>query len=272
MAADTEPENGKPRMPFRVAIATTIDPMVVLPKLTAFCKTLGALVDRPVSGHLMVSYEELELGAEADGLEMMWLPPLIALSLVPTGRAEAMAVPLREGGTSYATAIFTKPGRDLGTLPALRGKRAAWVDQHSCAGYVLPRALLKSRGMDPDETLGEQRMFGSHAKVVAAVLDGEADVGATFVHLDGDAIVSASWGDRDVEVIERYGPIPADMLAFGRKVDEATRRAVVEQLMDEASELSERARDLMECEGFAPPDPDHLDALAKLVDDEAEAD
>ena len=266
MAKDTERVGDAPKMPFRVAIATTLDPIVVLPRLTALCKTLGALVDRPVSGHLMVSYEELELGADADGFEMMWLPPLIALSLVPRGKAEAMAVPVREGETSYATALFTKPGSKVTSLEALSG-RAAWVDQHSCAGYVLPRALLKRRGIDADAVFDDQRMLGSHAKVVAEVLDGEADIGATFVHLDGGAIVSAAWGDREVDVIESYGPIPADMLAFGRKVKSALREAVTEQLMDEGSELNERARSLMECEGFSVPDTDHLAALSDLVGD-----
>lgn len=254
-----------PRMPFRVAIATTLDPMVALPKLTALCKAVGAIVDRPASGHLMVSYEELVLGADADGFEMMWLPPLIALTLVPPGKAEAMAVPVRRGETSYATALFAKPGGGVKSLDALRGKHAAWVDQHSCAGYVLPRALLKRRGVDVDAAFGHERMLGSHAKVVAAVLDGDADVGATFVHLDGGRIVSAAWGEREVEVLASYGPIPADMLAFGRKVQSATRDAVVAALLDAGSELSERARDLMECEAFAAPDADHLAALVELV-------
>jgi phosphonate transport system substrate-binding protein len=257
-----------PKMPFRVAIATTLDPMVALPKLTALCKVLGELVERPASGHLMVSYEELELSAEADGFEMMWLPPLIALNLVPHEKADAMAVPVREGETSYATAFFTKPGVGVKELASLEGKRVAWVDQHSCAGYVLPRALLKRRGLDPDRIFEQQGMLGSHAKVVAEVLDGEADVGATFVHLDDGAIVSAAWGERDVEVIESYGPIPADILAFGRKVRSAVRDLVTEALMDDDSPLAECARDLMECEGFAAPDADHLAALSDLVGDD----
>lgn len=264
---ESERNADAPRMPFRVAIATTLDPMVALPKLTALCKALGALVDRPTSGHLMVSYEELVLGADADGFEMMWLPPLIALTLVPHEKAEAMAVPVRGGETSYATALFARPNSGVKGIADLQDKRAAWVDQHSCAGYVLPRALLKRRGVDVDGSFAEQRMLGSHAKVVAAVLDGDADVGATFVHLDGGKIVNAAWGDRDVEVLESYGPIPADMLAFGRNVRSAAREAVAEALLDGSSELSERARDLMECDGFAAPDADHLAALVELVGD-----
>lgn len=272
MANETERDAPAPRMPFRVAIATTLDPMVALPKLTALCKALGSLVERPASGHLMVSYEELELGADADGFEMMWLPPLIALSLVPTGKAEAMAVPVREGETSYATALFAKPDSGVTTLRDLAGKRAAWVDQHSCAGYVLPRALLQRRGVDPNRAFAEQRMVGSHAKVVAEVLDGDADVGATFVHLDDGEIVSAAWGARKVEVLDSYGPIPADVLAFGRKVGDPLRNTVLEALMDDRSELSGRARDLMECEGFAAPDADHLAALVELVGEQPGAD
>lgn len=256
-------------MPFRVAIATTTDPLVVLPKLKLFCETLGEIVERPATGHLMVSYRELELGAEASGFELMWLPPLIALSLVPKRRAEAMAIPVREGETSYATALFTKPGSGVKSLSDLRGKRAAWVDEHSCAGYVLPRALLNKRGIDVDEILGEQLMLGSHDEVVAQVLRGEADFGATFVHLEDGEIVSAAWGDGEVDVLASYGPIPADMLAFGRGLGRASRDRLTEELMDGDSVLSERARDLMQCEAFAPPEPSHLGALEDLVGDGA---
>jgi phosphonate transport system substrate-binding protein len=267
MGDKTESSISRLRMPFRVAIATTVDPLIVLPKLRAFCDTISEIVNRPATGHLMVSYEELERGAEADGFELMWLPPLIALSLVPKRKARAVAIPVREGQTSYATALFTKPQGGLRDLDSLRGKRAAWVDEHSCAGYVLPRALLKSRGIDPDETLREQQMVGSHDKVVAQVLRGEADLGATFVHLEDGEIVSAAWGDEKVEVLASYGPIPADMLAFGSRLDEKKRAALTEQLMDESSALSGKARELMDCEAFAIPESSHLTALERLVDD-----
>jgi phosphate/phosphite/phosphonate ABC transporter binding protein len=263
MAASQPPA---PALPFRVAIATTADPMVVLPKLTTLCGAIKGVMDQSASGHLMVSYEELELGANADGFELMWLPPLIALSLVPSGAAHPVAVPVRNGETTYATALFTRSDAGIESLDDLDGKTAAWVDKHSSAGYVLPRALLRSRGFDPDARLGEQRFLGGHDKVVAAVQRGQVDLGATFVTLNEDgSIQRAAWGDADVKVLATYGPIPSDLLACGRRLGDDARQQLTERMLDPESPLSTAARDLMDCDRFAEVDERHLEALAALA-------
>lgn len=248
----------------RVAIATSIDPGVVMPKLAALCGVLERSLGRPTSGHLMISYEQLELFANADALELMWLPPLIAFRLVPSGVAHALAIPVRNGESSYATALFTRPDSDVTDLEALSGKRVAWVDRRSSAGYILPRALLAARGIAPDETFGEQQMLGAHEKVVARVLSGAADVGATYVHLKDGEIVGSAWGDRKVRVLAVHGPIPADMLACGRSLSAQLRDELRELVLDDESELSKALCDMMQCDTFALPDPSHLDALASV--------
>ncbi|MCA9621970.1 MAG: phosphate/phosphite/phosphonate ABC transporter substrate-binding protein [Myxococcales bacterium] len=251
--------------PLRVAIATSFDPIVVLPRLSALCTALKEALGRPTSGHLMISYEELERGAEADEFQLMWLPPLVALSLVPSGAATALAVPVRAGQTSYATALFTRPDSDIRSLEDLKGKVVAWVDLQSSAGYVLPRALLRSRGLDPDTLFREERRCGSHEGVVAAVLDGAADVGATYVHLEDGQIVDAAWGDREVRVLASYGPIPADILASGRSLPDALVEDLRDAIQSDDSAIAEASRLLLECDGFVTPEPSHLEALRALV-------
>ena len=252
--------------PLRVAIATTADPLVVLPQLRALCEVLERDTRRPTSGHLMVSYEELERGAEGDEFHLMWLPPMIALSVVPKGAARALAVPVRGGDTSYATAIFTRPESTIESLADLRGRSIAWVSRRSSAGYVLPRAFLAARGLDPDADLGEQKFLGSHDKVVASVLAGRTDAGAVWVNLDGGGVAMAPWGERAVRILAHHGPIPADMIAAGRAVSDDLREALRRQLVAEPeSELAARWRALLRCDAFASPEPSHLDALAALT-------
>ena len=95
--------------PLRVAIATSFDPIVVLPRLSALCTALKEALGRPTSGHLMISYEELERGAEADEFQLMWLPPLVALSLVPSGAATNTRFRLGSSTTSVAAPNPTEP-------------------------------------------------------------------------------------------------------------------------------------------------------------------
>jgi phosphonate transport system substrate-binding protein len=252
--------------PLRVAIATTADPLVVLPQLRALCEELERELQRPTSGHLMVSYEELERGAEADEFHLMWLPPMIALAVVPQGAAQPLAVPVRGGETSYATAIFTRPDSGIESIAALRGRSMGWVGHRSSAGYVLPRAFLAARGLDCDADLADQVMLGSHDKVVAAVLSGRVDAGAVYVNLRDGAIASGAWGTRAVHVLAHHGPIPADMIASGRAVSDEMRAVLGRRLVSEPDgEIARRSRALLRCDAFAPPEPSHLDALAALT-------
>ena len=57
--------------------------------------------------------------------------------------------------------------------------------------------------------------MGSHEEVVRAVLEGAADVGATFVYLDAKRGIQkrSGWGRERVQVIAHAGPIPADVVA-----------------------------------------------------------
>jgi len=251
--------------PLRIAIATSRDPIVVLPRLTALCSALGESLGRRASGHLMVSYDELEQGAEEGAFHLMWLPPLVALSLVPRGLATAMAVPVRKGRTSYSTAIFTRPDGDIEALEDVKGRRMGWVDQRSGAGFVLPRALLTSRGLKPADLFSEEQFFGSHQRVIKAVLDGTVDVGATFARIDDGEILDAAWGKRDVRVLASYGPIPGDMVAIGSTLDPELEKQLDEQLYDPQSALAQQMHALLECERVAAPEPRHLDALRALA-------
>jgi phosphonate transport system substrate-binding protein len=223
-------------------------------------------MQRPSSGHVMISYDELESGARRDEFHLLWLPPLIAVSLLSGEVAAVLAVPVRGGETSYATALFTRPGSELRRIGDLRGKTAAWVSEHSAAGCLLPRALLRAHGIDPSVELGQQHMLGTHAKVVDAVLAGDVDFGATYVNLKNDTIVDAGWGTRDTRVLGHYGPIPADVLTAGRTLDETARARITQLLLhDRDSDVAQCCAELMRCDDFAAPDPVHLEALRKLA-------
>ena len=54
--------------------------------------------------------------------------------------------------------------------------RAAWVDRHSVAGYLLPQAYLKSKGIVP----ATSAFLGSYLAALEEVLEDRADLAATW--------------------------------------------------------------------------------------------
>jgi phosphonate transport system substrate-binding protein len=130
------------------------------------------------------------------------------------------------------------------------------------------RAALRAQGIELERAFASERFYGSHAAVVQAVESDAADVAATFVHHDasGGGIWRAGWGNAEVHVIARVGPIPADVIAAGVHVPVAKIRKVQAALVGaEHPELTAAGTLLLEAEGFVAAQSAHLAPLEKLL-------
>jgi phosphonate transport system substrate-binding protein len=99
-------------------------------------------------------------------------------------RIEAMGVRVlvrgvRDGASSYRAALVCKASSPL-TLEGLSGKTAAWTDRDSVGGYLLPMALLRAKGLDPNKLFAKQELVGSYKAALEAVLSGAADLTSVF--------------------------------------------------------------------------------------------
>ena len=170
--------------------------------------------------------------------------------------------------TSYSTALFARPGSPIGSPAELAGARAAWVDRQSATCYLLIRAHLRALGVDLDRAIASDRFTGSHEEVALAVLEGSADVGASFVHLDprDDRPLRAAWGAAAVRVIAHAGPIPADVVAVSSRLDPVLRARIQRALVDGAgARLRDASRAMLGAASFVAPRPGHLDAVTALL-------
>jgi phosphonate transport system substrate-binding protein len=237
-------------------------------QLDELCAALSLQTRIPVSGVGVWYYHRLVEALDLGHVDVAWLPPILAAQAEMRGAAHPLVLPIRGGVTSYSTALFVREDSRLRGAADLAGARAAWVDRQSASGYLLIRAHLRTLGVDLDHAFASDRFTGSHEEVAAAVLDGSADVGASFVHLDptDDRPVRAAWGNSRVRVIALAGPIPADVIAASSKLDpsrlDRVRRALVES---RTARLRDAALALLGAEGFVAPRPGHLDAVAALL-------
>ncbi|MRG96442.1 phosphate/phosphite/phosphonate ABC transporter substrate-binding protein [Polyangium spumosum] len=261
----------------RVGVVLTSDPEGSRASLAAFCEELSAATGLEVQGLGGWNYNTLLEALETGEVDLGWLPPLVAMRATSRARVLPIALPVRNGASSYMTALYAPSTSPIRELADLQGLRAAWVDRQSAAGYIVLRAHLRSIGVDLDRAFRDNLFFGSHGAVARAVMQGDADVGATFVHVEpdpshprGERVVRAGWGDAAVHVITSAGPIPADVMAASVRVPVAVMRKVQRALVGSGeSALGRAARALFGAEGFVVALSEHLDPLAKLIAAEA---
>jgi phosphonate transport system substrate-binding protein len=137
----------------------------------------------------------------------------------------------------------------------------------SSAGYLVIRASLRAGGLDLAEAFSTERFHGTHDAVALAVLEGRADVGATFAHFDDSGrIRTAGWGKARVNVIKCAGPIPSDILAASVHLPREVADGIAESLIaDGHSEVRRAASELLDATGFVAVNREHLAHLEELV-------
>ena len=238
-----------------------------------FCRRLETATGFRIAPAVHASYASLIEEALAGRLDLAWSPPLVAVRLRQAQAATPIALVRRSSRTGYHSALFARAEGPLRRPGDLRGLRAAWVSPESASGYFAPRWHLRSLGVDPKIAFVEEAFLGSHEAVAQAVLDGEADVGATHVGLDpsGGSLASAPWisigaPPTAIRVLLLIGPIPGDVIVAGRHVPPGTRRRLTAALLTlRGDEAADATQTVFDSTRFEPASVDHLRLLEELA-------
>ncbi|HVY45183.1 MAG TPA: PhnD/SsuA/transferrin family substrate-binding protein [Minicystis sp.] len=243
-------------------------------EVDAFADALGeAMGDRMVP-LLAPDYKSLLTALEKNIAQLAWVPPVVAARAVRGGHVLPAAVAVRGGASAYASALFAKADAPIAGPKDLDAARVAWVDKDSAAGYLVARAGLRGADVDLARAFRAEMFLGSHKAVARAVLEGEVDVGATYLTRgEGGTIVRAGYrelqgaDDARFKIVFEAGPIPADFFGVHETLAgarlEALQRALVDAPGDRVSTLAAK---LFQTDGFARPSDEHAAALAALLD------
>lgn len=207
-------------------------------QLRVVCDELSKVLGEKIEGRVLPTFPQLAAAIEKRDIDVAWTPPLTAVELERAGTIEIALGVWRGSGPSYSSAIFVPERSAITRLEHLRGKRMAWVDPSSAAGYVFPRLKLVSLGLQPDALFSSQVFYRTHEDVVRAVFEGRADVGATCVAFYGSGeIQSAGWSkarahkDSEVRILETAGPIPTDAIVVATRIPAARRKRIADGLL-----------------------------------------
>jgi serine/threonine-protein kinase len=165
-----------------------------------------------------LTYAELVDGLLDDQIDLAWLPPAVYARARRARAARLLVTVERAGQRGYASALLAR--RAVSGISDLQGKRAVWTDSWSAAGYLMPRVVLRSKGVDPDGVFASQGFVGRYDAVMASLRSGSADVGATFCSVDArGAILRRPWNDTDdFRVLAVSEKIPGDAVCASYRV------------------------------------------------------
>lgn len=217
------------------------------------------------------SYAELERVLETGEAHAAWAPPVLCARVENAGGSTVLRA-TRMGAASYRSALLCRGERaiDLKSV-AMRSAanpiRAAWVAPYSAAGYLMPRRHLRTLGAAVDEILDE-RFHGSFRACFDAVIEGDADLTASYVGRRGSGYIDLC-GDHAAElrVLAWTDEIPNDGIVVGSGLSDEM-RAEVTAALDSAFRHSPVADQLslaLDADGFEVPEPSSYECMNELL-------
>lgn len=150
------------------------------------------------------------------------------LGVVPLAR------PVNLDNTShYRGYIFVRKDSSIRTAKDMKGKKMAFVEKATTAGYIFPRAYLREHGItDVDHYFSDSFFAGSHDAAINAVLNGKAAVGAAKHSMYDRVRKEDPRIDRELMIIAESPWVPSNGLCVRKDLDEGTKKMLQQVLLN----------------------------------------
>ncbi len=137
------------------------------------------------------------------------------------------------GVSTYYGVIFVRKDSGIRTAKAMKGKRFAFVDKATTAGYLLPLEYFRNNAIADYRTYFREAYFaGTHEDAIYDVLNRKADIGAAkntvyqrLANADGRIT-------RDLLILARSPEVPENGLAVRGDIGEPIKAALKTALID----------------------------------------
>lgn len=146
---------------------------------------------------------------------------------------EVIARPEGEDGKStYHGLILARKDSGIKNATQMKGKRFAFVDQGTTAGYLFPIRYFKEYGIeDYKKYLGEAYYTGTHEDAVYDVLRGKADIAAAKNTVYERMAMADSKITDELAVLARSPEVPENCLALREGISDATKSKLKKALL-----------------------------------------
>lgn len=143
----------------------------------------------------------------------------VAMKLIKENFSYPVVRGEKDGISDYYGYVFTRKDGGINDIDGLKGKKFAYVDPYTSAGYFFPAYLLRNKGYESDNFFRVSSFLGSHKKAILSVLNGEFDAGAAKDSVWKKMAKENPDVEKDLRILASEGPFPEQTfiisVAFG---------------------------------------------------------
>jgi len=137
-----------------------------------------------------------------------------------------------DGRSTYCGLIFVRRDSNIRTVRDMAGKRFAFVDKATTAGYLLPLEYFNRNGIRNYRTyLREAYFAGTHEDAIYDVLNKKADIGAAKNTIYDKLMKEDERIKKEMVVLEKSPDVPENGLAVRKDFDTSLKRKLKEALL-----------------------------------------
>ncbi len=244
--------------------------------LEQFKKELGARTQLEVETDISKDYSALIEKFKDGKVDFAFFSPLTFITAEKTANAKVLLKKVYGKNEFYYSAILVRSDSKISKLSELKNKVFGFVDKKSTSGYLYPRVMLRSVGLDAGEGLNvggpvlRSEYFGTHQDTVKALLDKKVD--AIGVWADEPASSRGAWTDapfdsttaKSLRVISISDPIPNDAFAVREdfyKQNAMAVYSVMEALIGMSAGESTTMKKVFDVDAMATATSRHYDSV-----------
>ncbi|MFC3748936.1 phosphate/phosphite/phosphonate ABC transporter substrate-binding protein [Paenibacillus sp. GCM10012306] len=237
-------------------------------------KLLSDRLGIPVQVSISTDYNTVIEAMASKKVDVGFLPPTAYVLAKEKGAAEVILQAQRFGVNDdtgaptdqlvdfYKSMIIVKKDSPIQTVADLKGKKIAYQNVTSSAGFVWPAATLMDAGLDPLKDVQAITVKG-HDQGVLAVLNGDVDAAAIFQDARNIVLKDYPKVFEDTRVLAFTDKIPNDTISVRSDMNkewvEKIQNAFIDIVADK--EGHEIIKDIYSHEGYVKSDDSKFDIV-----------
>jgi len=137
------------------------------------------------------------------------------------------------GVSSYHGLIFVRKDSGIRNINDMQGKRFAFVDKATTAGWLLPMYYFKTHSVKDYRSLLKETYFaGTHEGAISDVLDKKADIGAAKNTVFERLAEKNQRIAQELLILARSPNVPANGLCIRKDIDDKLKTELKETLLN----------------------------------------